>query len=41
VGESGRLAESAWQQRGDIIDRLHTPEAQRRPGDVYARRSPL
>ena len=40
VGESSRLAENAWLDGQDLLDRLRTPEAQRRPGDVYVRLVP-
>jgi hypothetical protein len=36
VGESGGLAER-WISGGELMAALETPEAQRRPGDVYAR----
>jgi FkbM family methyltransferase len=36
VGESGGLAER-WMSADDLMAALATPEAQRRPGDVYAR----
>ena len=37
VGESSRLAESPWLDEQQLLVRLRTPQAQRRPGDVYAR----
>ena len=37
VGESSRLAESSWLEPQDLLARLRTPQAQRRPGDVYVR----
>jgi FkbM family methyltransferase len=37
VGESGRLAAERWMPGGELVAALATPEAQRRPGDVYAR----
>jgi FkbM family methyltransferase len=40
VGESSRLAESRWLDEQELLVRLRTPAAQRRPGDVYARRAP-
>ena len=40
VGESSRLAESAWLDQQELLARLRTPEAQRRPGDVYVRLVP-
>jgi FkbM family methyltransferase len=40
VGESSRLAENAWLDQETLLARLRTPEAQRRPGDVYARLLP-
>ena len=36
-GESYRLASSRWMRGGELLASLRTPEAQRRPGDVYAR----
>ena len=40
VGESSRLAESSWLEPEELLARLRTPEAQRRPGDVYVRLVP-
>ena len=40
VGESSRLAESTWLDERDLLASLRTPDAQRRPGDVYARIEP-
>jgi len=37
VGESSRLDESHWLDEHQLLGRLRTPQAQRRPGDVYAR----
>lgn len=37
VGESSRLAETAWLDERDLLASLGSPAAQRRPGDVYAR----
>lgn len=38
VGESSRLASDRWLTDRELLQALRTPEAQRRPGDVYARR---
>jgi FkbM family methyltransferase len=37
IGESYRLAADEWMTAAEICAALRTPEAQRRPGDVYAR----
>jgi FkbM family methyltransferase len=39
VGESSRLADGPWLDERELLVRLRTPLAQRRPGDVYARLS--
>jgi FkbM family methyltransferase len=36
-GESSRLATDRWMSAAELMAALATPEAQRRPGDVYAR----
>jgi FkbM family methyltransferase len=36
-GESGRLASDRWLNASELAERLRSPEAQKRPGDVYAR----
>jgi FkbM family methyltransferase len=42
LGESYRLASSTWMTDRELLASLRSPEAQRRPGDVYARiREPL
>jgi FkbM family methyltransferase len=38
VGEGYELASERWLTNHEILDALRTPEAQRRAGDVYARR---
>jgi FkbM family methyltransferase len=38
AGESGRLGSERWLTGPELGDALQTREAQRRPGDVYARR---
>lgn len=40
IGESYRLATDRWMTEAELNDALQTPEAQRRPGDVYARLDP-
>lgn len=40
VGESSRLSEGVWLDEQELLVRLRTPEAQRRPGDVYVRLVP-
>jgi len=37
IGESGQLASDRWLDASELLATLHTPAAQRRPGDVYAR----
>ena len=37
IGESYRLATDRWMTDSELHQALRTPEAQRRPGDVYAR----
>jgi len=37
LGESYRLASSGWMDDRELLASLRSPEAQRRPGDVYAR----
>jgi hypothetical protein len=39
VGESSRLASDQWLNASELLATLRTPDAQRRPGDVYARLS--
>jgi FkbM family methyltransferase len=36
-GESYELASTGWLSAADLLERLHSPDACRRPGDVYAR----
>ena len=38
AGESSRLASDRWLTERELLEALRTPDAQRRPGDVYARR---
>lgn len=37
IGETSRLASDQWLTERELLAVLRTPEAQRRPGDVYAR----
>ena len=37
AGESSRLASDGWLSGRELLEALRTPDAQRRPGDVYAR----
>ena len=37
IGESSQLASDRWLDASDVLVALHSPTAQRRPGDVYAR----
>jgi FkbM family methyltransferase len=37
-GESGRLASSSWLAGDEVLAALRTPAAQKKPGDVYAKR---
>ena len=37
IGESYRLATERWMTDAELFAALETTEAQRRPGDVYAR----
>lgn len=39
VGESSQLASDQWLNASELLSILRTPDAQRRPGDVYARLS--
>ena len=39
-GESSRLAADRWMTAAELMTSLAAPEAQRRPGDVYARLPP-
>jgi len=39
IGESGRMESVRWLDDQELLGALRTPAAQRRPGDVYARRS--
>lgn len=39
AGESGRLASDRWLSASELAEQLRSPEAQERPGDVYARLS--
>jgi FkbM family methyltransferase len=39
AGESNRLASDRWLDASDLLAALRSPDAQRRPGDVYARLS--
>ena len=38
AGESSQLASDRWLTDRELLQALRTPEAQRRPGDVYAQR---
>jgi hypothetical protein len=39
IGESGQMKSIGWLDDQELLGALRTPAAQRRPGDVYARRS--
>ncbi|HEV3062981.1 MAG TPA: FkbM family methyltransferase [Vicinamibacterales bacterium] len=39
IGESGRMESTRWLDDQELLEALRTPAAQRRSGDVYARRS--